>query len=348
MASSLQSIASQSSVSRTSCCFVATLKTESVRLEVRSCVSHVQFHPREPHLLLVGLHSGEILLCDIDSSADWLVWSSVSVVDSHREPISALVWRSRDKTRDSVLSASSDGCLLLWQRSQSRPNLLKLAKRFKLLAPRQARGPVYLGATELGATVLACCPHDSDLFAVGSESGPVAACNIGNKISVGDTASDVFNPLQSLLSHHSSHVLALNWSAMFRYVLVSVSADDTLAVWNILQATPLMTVTLSVSVVSVAICERRPLLVFATTAAGGQYLLEASNNGCVCETVCSGEEREPTSALSTAIFAPHVPSMLVSASGDTVCVWRISDRLVDCPPAEKRLLASLNDLASGK
>ena len=61
-------------------------------VELTSCVSSLAFHPSQPSLIAVGLHTGQIRLLDLSDVDDPVLCSSTISSLTHCEPVTALQW----------------------------------------------------------------------------------------------------------------------------------------------------------------------------------------------------------------------------------------------------------------
>ncbi|XP_037067870.1 cytoplasmic dynein 2 intermediate chain 2-like [Pollicipes pollicipes] len=170
------------------------------KLELRSCVSYVRFHPSEPSMLAVGMVTGEMQLYNLSREDDPFLGSTAAVIQGHREPISALHWLARSAGYG-LVSASRDGKLLVWKYSEAKQQL-QLTKKFQLMAdqlPRAAGRRAGRADSEAGLTALAFSHDNPDQFLLGSEGGGIFLCSFASEVPItavtGDRVEGLLNPV---------------------------------------------------------------------------------------------------------------------------------------------------------
>ncbi|XP_023388769.1 WD repeat-containing protein 34 isoform X4 [Pteropus vampyrus] len=154
----------------------------SAVVEVPSAVMCLAFHPTQPSHIAGGLYSGEVLVWDMSRPEDPLLWRTGLTDDTHRDPVSQVVWlpEPRHSHRFRVLSVATDGKVLLWQGAGA--GQLRLTEGFALVVQQLPRNTKlkkpHRGETEVGATAVAFSSFDPSLFVLGTEGGFPLKCSL--------------------------------------------------------------------------------------------------------------------------------------------------------------------------
>ncbi|XP_043241239.1 cytoplasmic dynein 2 intermediate chain 2-like [Amphibalanus amphitrite] len=314
------------------------------KLELRSCASYCRFHPSEPSVLAVGMVTGELQLYNLSREEDPLLGTTSGIIQGHREPVSALHWLARSAGY-SLVSASRDGRMLVWKYSEAKQQL-QLVKQFQLMAgqvPRSAGRRAARADSEAGLTALAFSHDNPDQFTIGSEGGGVFLCSFASEVPItamtGERTEGLLNPVTSTFEPHQGQVLVLQCSKFHRNIFISAGSDNEVRVYNTLQISPLLSISLEAEVTAAALSPSRPLVVFVTTGSGEQHLFDFTRRGAPLHTMRLHEKPLVVTALR---LNDKQPSLL--ATGDAkgaVHVWSLATEYVSPKTHE---LAEINRL----
>ncbi|XP_077779008.1 cytoplasmic dynein 2 intermediate chain 2 isoform X1 [Podarcis muralis] len=296
-------------------------------LEAPSAAMGLAFHPRRPSVLAVGLFSGEVLVWDTGRPEDPLIWRSGMTDDSHTDPVYQVTWLPGDK-QPRLLSASTDGKILLWQ--EGRDGLLEPAAGFALALQQIPRGArpkkISRGATPLGVTALSFSPFDPTVFVAGTEGGDVLKCWAGAETpAVGlphlGGSLPLKAPAQLAFAPHGGPVYSLSCSPFHRNLFLSGGTDGHVHLYSMLQAQPLVSLQLSKKYVfGVRWSPVRPLVFAAATGEGEVHLFDFGQNSQK-PSLSVRQSPEPAYCLE---FNPRRAQLLAAGDGGGgVKVWQL-------------------------
>ncbi|XP_039717606.1 cytoplasmic dynein 2 intermediate chain 2 isoform X2 [Pteropus medius] len=219
----------------------------SAVVEVPSAVMCLAFHPTQPSHIAGGLYSGEVLVWDMSRPEDPLLWRTGLTDDTHRDPVSQVVWlpEPRHSHRFRLLSVATDGKVLLWQGAgagqlrltegfalvvQQLPRNTKLKKAASHSSvPWQRKRPPSRGCPAL----CPCGPRPS------SPSLPMAAPSTLNLFLSAGTDGHIHlysmlqaQPLTSLQLSHK-YLFAVRWSPVRPLVFAAASGEGDVQLFDL-------------------------------------------------------------------------------------------------------------------
>ncbi|BFY97495.1 hypothetical protein BsWGS_00534 [Bradybaena similaris] len=211
----------------------------------------IEFHPINPAWLAGGNFSGEIILWDLSREDDLVLATSGIGNDAHREPVSKVHWiksQSSGRRDYNIISISGDGKVLIWK-VETKKGRLKLSKGFLVMTEnlhRTMKAKATRGDREVGVTCISFSHEDPDLFVLGSESGCVFKCSLhakgrpaGNNI---DSSVPLCSPVTFTFNPHHGPVHSVDYSRYHRNAFLSAGMDQTLRLYSVLQAHPIVTI----------------------------------------------------------------------------------------------------------
>ncbi|XP_019635654.1 PREDICTED: WD repeat-containing protein 34-like isoform X5 [Branchiostoma belcheri] len=330
-------------------------KKADVAVDVSSCLMCVAFHPEIPAFIAGGTFNGEVQLWDLSQPDNPLLASSGIEDDSHRDPVSRVVWvldpEGKGKNKYKLVSISGDGKILVWQASPQSKEI-KLLDGFLLLAesmPRSMRKGRLRPDAEMGVTAISYTHEDKTLFVVGSEGGGVFKCsmNSSDRLAAAHIQSSVplKNPVSFAFTPHVGPVYAVECSPYHRNLFLTCGIDQTARVYSMLQTKPVLELEPAAGYIFSARWSPVRPSVFAVVTGEGQLLiydLVVHKVNPVC-TLEAGSDKKPVYTLE---FNLHNRQLL--ATGDElghVRVWQLNDELTLQDPGEETVLADLADTA---
>uniref|UniRef100_A0A8W8IMP9 WD repeat-containing protein 34 n=2 Tax=Magallana gigas TaxID=29159 RepID=A0A8W8IMP9_MAGGI len=331
-------------------------------LEVSSCLMCTAFHPSNPALIAGGTYNGVVIVWDLSREDDMVLTSSGIGDDSHREPVSKVIWvpdtSSLKKNKYLLVSVSSDGKMLVWKMDR-KTKQIELHDGFVLMnmnLPTQLRkSRTMRGDKEVGVTCISYNNENKDSFIIGSEPGAVFKCSMsangeqpaGNIIS----SIQLKSPVTFTYAHHYGPVYSAEFSPFHRNAFLTSSMDQTLRLYSMLQKQPIMTLEPGEGVIySTKWSFSRPALFAATTDTGLLLLYDLTQNQPVpvykleAGGLMGNNARAP---VLTCQFNQHQNNLI--ATGDAmgcIQVFRISDSLKTPLSRDLEILGELVDITT--
>ncbi|XP_078082348.1 cytoplasmic dynein 2 intermediate chain 2 [Mustelus asterias] len=320
-------------------------------IDVSSAVMCLAFHPVEPSLIAGGLYNGEVLVWNSSKNDDPLIARSGMSEDTHREPVYQVQWipsLSRSN-RIHVLSASTDGKILIWQ-MDGRGQLV-LQDGFTLIVQQMPRNIKLHKAREdtlFGVTSLSFSHLDKTVFIAGVEGGYVLKCS--TEVLAHATPSSGSVPLkapaQFTFSPHRGPVHAVDCSPFHRNLFLTAGTDGHVHLYSMLQAEPVLSLQLSQSYLfSVRWSSVRPLVFAAATGEGTVLIFDLGQSSLYpAVSIEQNIEKKPVYCLA---FNPKQPELLAAGNAEgSVKVWQLSAELTKQGPREVTVLEQLaNEVA---
>ncbi|CAB4030926.1 WD repeat-containing 34-like [Paramuricea clavata] len=317
-------------------------------IDIPSCVMSIAFHPIIPSLILAGTFNGAVYVYDIGKEDDTLIASSGVGENSHKDPISQVMWLNDPASKDKkfkIMSAGGDGKILIWRLSQSSKNL-KLLSGFVVQTdsiPRNLRVSKARGDSLVGVTCLSFSHEDKTTFVAGSEGGGVFKCSTNATTTA--TSEDiqsvpVHSPVTFAFHPYLGPIHSVCCSPHHRNLFLT-AGTDTLRLYNMLQLMPSLTIEPSCGYLySVRWSYTRPV-VFAVACGNGKVLLYDLKANRI-NPVMTLDGCSKGSSIFTAEFNPSRKYLLASGNGrGEVKVWKLNDDLVSHKPRDQDILESL-------
>ncbi|XP_048415234.1 WD repeat-containing protein 34 isoform X1 [Stegostoma tigrinum] len=301
-------------------------------IDVSSAVMCLAFHPVEPSLIAGGLYSGEVLVWNNSKTDDPLIARSGMSEDTHREPVYQVHWiQSLSRSnRINVLSASTDGKILIWQ-MDGRGRLV-LQDGFALIVQQMPRNVKLHKVSEdslFGVTSLSFSRLDKTVFIAGVEGGYVLKCSteVLTHAALSSGSVPLKAPAQFTFSPHCGPVHAVDCSPFHRNLFLTAGTDGHVHLYSMLQAEPILSLQLCQSYLfSVNWSFVRPL-VFAAATGEGTVLIFDLGHSSLRPTVSieQNTERKPVYCLA---FNPKRPELLAAGNAEgSVKIWQLSAEL---------------------
>ncbi|XP_072344935.1 cytoplasmic dynein 2 intermediate chain 2 [Scyliorhinus torazame] len=323
----------------------------STVIDVSSAVMCLAFHPVEPSLIAGGLYNGEVLVWNSSKSDDPLIARSGISDDTHREPVYQVQWiqSSSRSNRIHVLSASTDGKILIWQ-MDGRGRLV-LQDGFALIVQQMPRNIKLHKAREdtlFGVTSLSFSHLDKTVFIAGVEGGYVLKCSteVLTHATLGSGSVPLKAPAQFTFSPHRGPVHAVDCSPFHRNLFLTAGTDGHVHLYSMLQAEPVLSLQLSQSYLfSVCWSSVRPLVFAAATGEGTVLIFDLGQSSlCPAVSIEQNAKKKPVYCLA---FNPKQPELLAAGNAEgSVKIWQLSAELTKQGPREVTVLEQLaNEVA---
>uniref|UniRef100_UPI00398F47AE cytoplasmic dynein 2 intermediate chain 2 n=1 Tax=Pristiophorus japonicus TaxID=55135 RepID=UPI00398F47AE len=320
-------------------------------IDVASAVMCLAFHPVEPSLIAGGLYNGEVLVWNSSKMDDPLIARSGMSEDTHREPVYQVQWMQSlgHINRIHVLSASTDGKILIWQ-MDGRGRLV-LQDGFALIVqqmPRNVRLSKARGDTPFGVTALSFSHLDKTVFIAGVEGGYVLKCSTedATHATLGSGSVPLRAPAQFTFSPHCGPVYAVDCSPFHRNLFLTAGTDGHVHLYSMLQAEPILSLQLSQTYLfSISWSSVRPLVFAAATGEGTVLIFDLGQSSlCPAVSIEQNAEHKPVYCLA---FNPKQPQLLAAGNAEgSVKIWQLSAELTKRGPREMTLLEQLaNEVA---
>ncbi|XP_006892550.1 PREDICTED: WD repeat-containing protein 34 [Elephantulus edwardii] len=320
----------------------------SLVIDVPSAVMCLAFHPFQPALIAGGLYSGEVVVWDLSRPEDSLLWCTGLTDDTHTDPVYQVVWlpMPRHSLRFQLLSAATDGKVLLWQGVGS--GLLQLTKGFVTVVQQLPRNtklkkPIR-GETEVGVTAVAFSSFDPSLFVLGTEGGFPLKCSLAAEVAAltrMPSSVPLRAPAQFTFSPHGGPIYSVSYSPFHRNLFLSAGTDGHVHLYSMLQAQPLMSLQLSHKYLfAVRWSPVRPLVFAAASGEGDVQLFDLQKSSQ--KPTVSIKQTQDTSPVYCLEFNHQQTQLL--AAGDatgTVKIWQLSTEFMQQGPREAEDLDQL-------
>ncbi|KAK3714549.1 hypothetical protein QZH41_014224 [Actinostola sp. cb2023] len=218
-------------------------------VDLSSCLMSIAFHPLLPAVIAGGTFNGEVQLWDLSKEDEMLTGTSGLGSDSHREPVTKVMWISDPSSKGKkyqILSTSGDGKVLLWRLLSQGSQDLKIVGGYVLqtrAVPRSMRLSKAKGDTEMGDTASSVPLTSPVTFAFSPHIGPVFSveCSPYHRnlfLTCGtDGTIRIYTMLQSkpLLSLEpgAGYLFRVRWSPVRPLVFSVVTADGKLLIYDL-------------------------------------------------------------------------------------------------------------------
>uniref|UniRef100_A0A8C8A2B8 Dynein 2 intermediate chain 2 n=1 Tax=Otus sunia TaxID=257818 RepID=A0A8C8A2B8_9STRI len=319
-------------------------------VDVPSSVMALAFHPSQPSLIAGGLFSGELVVWDTSRTEDPVIWRTGLTGDTHTDPVYQVTWLpdAKHRNRSRLLSASTDGKILVWREEQD--GRLALAEGFAIVAQQIPRSTWLKkfpwGEAAVGVTSLSFSHFDPRVFVVGVEGGYSLKCSTAAATPALQGAGGsvpLRAPAELTFSRHSGPVYSVSCSPFHRNLFLSCGTDGQVHLHSMLQTQPIISLQLSKKYL---FCVRwspvRPLVFAAASGEGDVHLFDfekSSHKPALSLKQAAGER--PVYCLEF-----NVKQSRLLAAGDAtgaVRVWQLSSDFTEQGPRE---MSRLEQLAS--
>ncbi|XP_041825481.1 WD repeat-containing protein 34 [Melanotaenia boesemani] len=311
-------------------------KQADLVIDVPTAVTALSCHPSQPALIAGGLYNGEVVVWDTSQTQDPVLAQTGMSSDSHREPVYQVAWVPLQKKGEfGVLSASSEGSVLLWMLVSDKAQLI-LNAAYALTqqqVPHSSSSSFKVrGSKMVGVTSLAVSPWDSDTFIVGSEGGLMLRCSfssqtlaavVSEKKSVELKAPAVFS-----FRSRGGPVYSIHCSPFHRNLFVSSGTDGLAHIHSLLQVSPLLSLRVSESYVfQVQWSPTRPLVFAAATGQGEVQVFDLGCRSLRPAATIKGGVGQAATCLAFNCNNHHL--LAVGKADGTVEIWQLSADLTE-------------------
>lgn len=316
-------------------------------IDLSSCLMCITFHPKLPSVIAGGTFNGEVQVWDMGREDDTLIATSGMGSDSHREPVTKVLWMfdtSSKASKYQVLSISGDGKLLIWQLSPGSHDL-KLVSGFILQTesvPRSMRLSKARGDAEMGVTSMSFSHEDRSLFVLGSEAGGVFKCSMtsrGPPLTNTHSSVPLRSPVTFAFSPHFGPVFSVDCSPYHRNLFLTCGTDASVRLYSMLQSKPLFSVEPGAGYLfRVRWSPSRPL-VFSVVTADGRLLIYDLKINRINPVVSLDVTANKSPVYS---LEYNLQRRQIVATGDSqgrIKIWRLSDDLTNQSAREEEFLA---------
>ncbi|XP_013117389.2 cytoplasmic dynein 1 intermediate chain-like isoform X1 [Stomoxys calcitrans] len=273
-----------------------------------SAVTSVRFAKFNPHLILGGTYSGQIVIWDSRSPRRVPVQSTTLKCGAHVQPIQSLRVISTD-SNDNIFSVSSDGRLCLWNLDMlSQPvDVLPLEKE-------QKRGVAVMCMEFTG--------NEFNELLVGSEDGCVYLANQwGTK-----------NGVRARFGEHEAPITSISIQQQpEQHLFLTSSIDSTIKLWSLRHSNPLHTFQNNFEYVMDVAWSPINASLFATVDGGGHLDIWNINLDTEQPSVSIHLEGQP--ALNRVSWMPNGQHIAVGDIDGKLYLYDIDDHLAQ-PLAE--------------
>jgi len=232
-------------------------------------VCSLDWHPRHPALLAVGLYDGTVLVYDVRARMKKPIYQSTVRTNKHTDPVWEVRWNNDEASGTlNFFSISSDGrvsCWFLMKNKLESEEVMEL----KLISSSATSGED--DETSLAGLAGGLCfdfnRQSEHLFLVGTEEGRIHKC------------SKAFSG-QHLETYegHSMAVYTVRWNPFHPKIFISASADWTVKMWDHTNRTPVMSFDLAQAIGDVAWAPLSSTTFAAITSDGVVHIYDLSIN----------------------------------------------------------------------
>ncbi|XP_022080790.1 WD repeat-containing protein 34-like [Acanthaster planci] len=250
-------------------------------VDVNSCLMCLAYHPEKPSAIVGGNFNGEVLLWDLTREDDGLLATSGIGDDSHREPVSEVMWLQDPKRSNkyNIVSVSSDGQVLVWK-VNARKGALELVEGFLLLAsslPAMLGQPKAKGEGEMGVNCISYVSEDKSQYMIGSESGGVFKCSMNSTVPVPTTevlrSVPLHNPVVFAFHPHHGPVHSIDCSPYHRNLFLTCGMDAEARIYSMLESRSIISLEPSAGYLFCARWSPIRPLVLAVASSEGKLLI---------------------------------------------------------------------------
>lgn len=251
------------------CCYTIKNPTwPEYYFTTESGVMCLDFHPKYPALLAVGLYDGTVMVFDIRNKSNKPIYMSTVRTMKHTDPVWQVAWQEDDGGHKnlSFFSISSDGRVSKWTLMKNKlepEEVLKLKlvlDQDKELVENKKESFLYGLA---GGMCFDFNPFQDHLFLVGTEEGKIHLCSKAYSGQYLETYDG-----------HFLAVYAVKWNKYHERVFLSCSADWTIKMWDSEITRPIMTFDLSYAVGDVQWAPYSSTVFAAVTYGGNLYVYD--------------------------------------------------------------------------
>jgi len=308
--------------------------------ETASGVMCLDFHPKQPDLLVLGLYDGTVAIHRLQygGSIGTPLFVSSAKFGKHSDPVWQVKWRVVEDDSYCFSSVSSDGRVVAWTVVKNELHYSDMVHLQLGEGPTQESG-VFSRAC---GTCMAFSPTNTSQFLVGTEDGAIRCCSTayGSKY------------LRSYLSHGMA-VYNIAWNSFHPRVFITCGADWAVKVWDSNENSPVLTFDLG-SAVGDVVWSPYSSSVFAAVTTNGQvhvFDLQQSKYEALCVQSVAKKGH-----LTHIAFNSKLPLLIVGDDRGSVHSLKLSpnlrkiqrDKKAQAPEAQiaalDKILDSVKDL----
>jgi dynein intermediate chain 1 len=232
-------------------------------------VCSLDWHPKHPAVLAVGLYDGTVLVYDVRAKMRKPIYQSTVRTNKHTDPVWEVRWNTDESSGSlNFFSISSDGRVSNWFLMKNKLESEEVME-LKLVSTTGFGGDD--DETSLAGLAGGLCfdfnKRSEHLFLVGTEEGRIHKC------------SKAFSG-QYLETYegHSMAVYTVRWNPFHERIFMSASADWTVKLWDHMSRTPVMSFDLAQAIGDVAWAPYSSTTFAAITSDGIIHIYDLSVN----------------------------------------------------------------------
>jgi dynein intermediate chain 1 len=278
-------------------------------------VCSLDWHPRHPALLAVGLYDGTVLVYDVRARMKKPIYQSTVRTNKHTDPVWEVRWNGDDSGGTlNFFSISSDGRVSNWFLMK---NKLESEEVMELKLVSSSAATSEDDETSLAGLAGGLCfdfnRQSEHLFLVGTEEGRIHKC------------SKAFSG-QYLETYegHSMAVYTVRWNPVHPKIFLSASADWTVKMWDHTVRTPVMSFDLAHAIGDVAWAPLSSTTFAAITSDGVVHIYDLSINRN--DRICN-QKVVKRAKLTHVAFNNSEPIIIVGDDRGGVNTFKLSPNL---------------------
>ena len=305
-------------------------------LQTDDSVMSIDWHPKAPALLAVGLYDGVVQVYDVRNRSKFPVYKSSVRQQKHTDPVWQVMWNPDIKKHFNFYSISSDGRVMNWILMKDKLEPEEVVK-LKLINKKNKQSD-----EETALISLACglCfdfnKFDPFTFVVGTEEGNIHKCSKAYS-----------GQYQETYAGHQLAVYKIRWNPFHPRTFISASADWTVKIWDYNYVNPVMSFDLGQAMVDVA-WSPFSASVFVALSLEKTYVYDLR----IDRHSRIAENKPVKSKCTNQVFSPFKPIILIGDSHGGVNSFKLSQhqcKIFDDPDAvEKRRLEAEVDAKKNK
>ena len=274
----------------------------------QDAVMAIDFHPKFPALICVGLYDGIVEVYDIRDREKKPMYKSSIKSQKHTDPVWQIKWNEDITQEQSFYSISSDGRVMHWIMMKDKLEPEEVIK-MKLI---NKKNKFVDEETSLISQASGQCfdfsPFDPSVFLVGTEEGCIHKCNKAFSAQYQETYEG-----------HQLAVYKVRWNPYHPRIFISASADWTIKIWDTGYRTCSMSLDAGLTMVDV-IWSPYQSQIFVALSQEKTYIYDLY----VDRYSPVAENRPVKSKCTNQCFSPNRPILLVGDSNGGINSFKLS------------------------